>query len=65
MLAQAAEREVLEETGVMAAHRWPAHLDGRVLCADLSQPGVEVTSNRKAPDVQRVPTTGSGDLRHH
>ena len=26
--------------------RWPAHLDGEVLCVDLSTPGTKVTSNR-------------------
>jgi hypothetical protein len=34
------------DIAVEASTRWPAALDGDVLCVDLTAPGVPVTSNR-------------------
>lgn len=37
----------------LGAKRYPAYLDGDILCADLSQPGAPTTSNRRIGYVMR------------
>lgn len=45
------------------SRRWPAQLDGDVLCVDISKPGTEVVSNRNRKAWDREHAPDGRDLR--